>query len=113
MMVGKSSSSGVANTGRVAAAILVHVKLLLHVVVGGVMCSKVVRSVLISQVVGVTKVGVVTVETLVANVALSLACVRIVVRYQLGVGVVTGDVCHILKQRMSWCVVVRVEGRQR
>jgi hypothetical protein len=111
-MVGKGSSSGVANTCRVAAAILMHVKLLLHVVVGCVVCSKVVRGVLISQVVGVTEVGIVPVETLVANVALSLACMRVVVRYQLGVGVIAGDVCHILEQRTSRGVVVVVEGRQ-
>jgi hypothetical protein len=91
LVVGKSGSSSVSHT-RCIAAILVHVELLLHVVVGsGVVCGKEVCSDLVGQVrVGV---GRGPVEALVASVALSLVSMG-VVGVQLGVGRVASSIRH-------------------
>jgi hypothetical protein len=100
LVVGEGGSSSVSHT-RCIAAILVHVELLLHVVVGpGVVCGKEVCSDLVSQVrVGV---GRGPVETLVASVALSLVSMG-VVGVQLGVGRVASGIRHAnLARLLLW-----------
>lgn len=93
LVVGKGGGCGIAHTGRVGAAIMVHVKLLLHVVVSGVVCSKERGGGLVGQVaVGVVWCG--PVDALVARVAFSLVGVDAVVGIQLAVGRVAGSIRH-------------------
>jgi hypothetical protein len=107
LVVGEGGSGSVSHTRRVA-AILVHVELLLHVVVGpGVVCGKEVGSDLIGQIrVGV---GCGSVETLVASIALSLVGMG-VMGIQLGVGRIASRICHanvarLLLRRWVWWVM--------
>lgn len=93
LVVGKGGGCGIAHTGRIGAAIVVHVKLLLHVVVSGVVRGKERSGGLVGQVaVGVVWCG--PVDALVARVALSLVGVDAVVGIQLAIGRVAGSIRH-------------------
>ena len=93
LVVGKGGGCGIAHTGRVGAAIVVHVKLLLHVVVSGVVRGKERGSGLVGQV-AVGVVGCGPVDALVARVALSLVGVDAGVGIQLAVCRVAGSIRH-------------------
>lgn len=91
LVIGERGGSGVPNTRRVA-AILMHVELLLHVVVGpGVVCGEEVGGDLVGQVGGRVRRG--SVEALIACIALSLVGMG-AVGIQLGVGGVARGVSH-------------------